>query len=70
MNYTKLDQLADECWVHVHEPLFSSRSAHWEFDRYRFAKLIIDQCAHIADRYFGPGPTARQAILEHFEIEP
>lgn len=68
MNYTKLDQLAQECWIHTKEPLFGAKSPHWEFDRNKFARLIIDQCAYIAGGYFGPGRSAKQAILEHFEV--
>lgn len=49
---SRIEQLADECWTHTSEPLFSSKSPHWEFDRYKFAKLIVQECIneiHVAD---------------------
>jgi len=49
---SRIEQLADECWTHTKQPLFSSKSPHWEFDRYKFAELIVRECIneiHVAD---------------------
>lgn len=69
MNYTKLDELAQECWIHTKEPLFGAKSPHWEFDRHKFAELIIGECAKIANE-----PTSRpfnsygEKIKKHFGV--
>lgn len=46
-----LDKFADECWTHTREPLFSSRSPHWEFDRNKFAQLIVRECIDKIETY-------------------
>ena len=72
---SRIEQLADECWTHTSEPLFSSKSPHWEFDRYKFAELIVRECvASIpSDGHRGDFGRAvefcQQQILEHFGVE-
>jgi len=41
----RIEQLAEQCWVHTNEPLFGAKSPHWEFDRQKFAELIVRECA-------------------------
>ena len=40
----RIEQLAEQCWVYTNEPLFSVKSPHWEFDRQKFAELIVKEC--------------------------
>ena len=40
----RIEQLAEQCWIHTNEPLFAAKSPHWEFDRQKFAELIIREC--------------------------
>ena len=44
----RIEQLAEQCWVHTNEPLFAAKSPHWEFDRQKFAELIVRECASLA----------------------
>lgn len=37
----RIEQLAEQCWTHTKEPLFGAKSPHWEFDRQKFAELIV-----------------------------
>jgi len=39
----RIEQLAEQCWVHTNEPLFAAKSPHWEFDRHKFAELIVKE---------------------------
>ena len=41
----RIEQLAEQCWIHTNEPLFGAKSPHWEFDRQKFAELIVRECA-------------------------
>ena len=66
----RIEQLAEQCWVHTNEPLFAAKSPHWEFDRHKFAELIVIECAQIADEptsqpfgYYG------EKIKQHFGVE-
>lgn len=63
----RIDQLAEECWVYTKEPLFSVKSPHWEFDRQKFAELILFECVKIAV-FKGDADTGR-AIRSHFGVE-
>jgi hypothetical protein len=40
----RIEQLAEQCWVHTNKPLFGAKSPHWEFDRQKFAELIVREC--------------------------
>ena len=40
----RIEQLAEQCWVHTNKPLFGAKSPHWEFDRHKFAQLMIQEC--------------------------
>ena len=40
----RIEHLAEQCWVHTNEPLFGAKSPHWEFNRHKFAKLIVQEC--------------------------
>lgn len=43
----RIEQLAEQCWVHTNEPLFTAKSPHWEFDRQKFAELIVRECVEV-----------------------
>ena len=43
----RIEQLAEQCWVHTNEPLFGAKSPHWEFDRQKFAELIVRECVEV-----------------------
>ena len=45
----RIEQLAEQCWVHTNEPLFGANSPHWEFDRQKFAELLIRECCDIIE---------------------
>ena len=45
----RIEQLAEQCWVHTNEPLFGAKSPHWEFDRHKFAELIVRECIAIVE---------------------
>lgn len=45
----RIEQLAEQCWVHTNEPLFAAKSPHWEFDRHKFAELIVRECIAIVE---------------------
>ena len=45
----RIEQLAEQCWVHTNEPLFGAKSPHWEFDRHKFAELIVRDCIVIVE---------------------
>lgn len=59
----RIEQLAEQCWTHTNEPLFAAKSPHWEFDRQKFAELIVRECASKV--------TCNEAlnILEHFGVK-
>jgi hypothetical protein len=44
----RIEQLAEQCWVHTNEPLYGAKSPHWEFDRQKFAELIVQECIDCA----------------------
>ena len=69
-----IEQLAEQCWVHTNEPLFAAKSPHWEFDRQKFAELIVRKCMAIAQEYDGaklggPGLIIAMRIEQHFGVE-
>jgi len=45
----RIKELAERCWTHTNEPLYSERSPHWEFDRNKFAELIVRECIKIVE---------------------
>lgn len=45
----RIEQLAEQCWVHTNKPLFGAKSPHWEFDRQKFAELIVRECINCCD---------------------
>ena len=69
----RIEQLAEQCWVHTNEPLFGAKSPHWEFDRQKFAELIVKECAErlLNDVKLTDIRTSRcvASINEHFGIE-
>lgn len=81
----RIEQLAEQCWVHTNEPLFAAKSPHWEFDRQKFAGLIVKYCATICNTVSGDSVSnaskdyqegremgaiiCRNQILKHFGIE-
>ena len=70
----RIEQLAEQCWVHTNEPLFSAKSPHWEFDRQKFAELIVRECANICfseaeGHSMAFGEHCGIVIKEHFGVE-
>jgi len=69
---SRTEQLADECWIHTKEPLFGAKSPHWEFDRHKFAELIVRECIEQVE-VFNVRMDARprhivEAIKSHFGV--
>ena len=70
----RIEQLAEQCWIHTNKPLFTAKSPHWEFDRQKFAELIVRECMAIAQEYDGaklggPGLIIAMRIEQHFGVE-
>jgi len=66
----RIEQLAEQCWTHTNEPLFGAKSPHWEFDRHKFAELIVKDCALIAGLMEYEGrKNIGAAILDKFGVE-
>jgi len=70
----RIEQLAEQCWVHTNEPLFGAKSPHWEFDRQKFAELIVKECVYVSEGYFGfkdhtPGTAIAKEMKQHFGVE-
>ena len=77
----RIEKLAEQCWTHTSEPLFSVRSPHWEFDRYKFAELIVRDCVRVCNKQtpnwkgeyataFGGGVEfCISGIKEHFGVD-
>lgn len=66
----RIEQLAEQCWVHTSEPLFGAKSPHWEFDRQKFAELIVKDCAIVAGLMEYEGrKNIGAAILDKFGVE-
>ena len=68
----RIEQLAEQCWVRTNEPLFAAKSPHWEFDRQKFAELIVRECAGVVEdavNHREPASTYVDKIREHFGVE-
>lgn len=68
----RIEQLAEQCWIHTNEPLFGAKSPHWEFDRHKFAELLIQDCARVMDELneaYGAPSTAGEFIKRYYEID-
>ena len=68
----RIEQLAEQCWVHTNEPLFAAKSPHWEFDRQKFAELIIRECIDWCNAHATIEGTAQkiiESIKKDFGIE-
>ena len=66
----RIEQLAERCWVHTKVPLFGAKSPHWEFDRQKFAELIVRECIRLCDQVDIVGADeCIDNIKEHFELE-
>ena len=69
----RIEQLAEQCWVHTNEPLFAAKSPHWEFDRQKFAELIVRECADVACKHMelneGTDYNLGGKIKKHFGVE-
>jgi hypothetical protein len=75
----RIEQLAEQCWVHTNKPLFGAKSPHWEFDRQKFAELIVRECIQVvddmadpeedSDRYVWAIHNASEKIKKHFGVE-
>ena len=67
----RIEQLAEQCWIHTNEPLFAAKSPHWEFDRRKFAELIVRECAGV--ELYWLSEQDREAVAEkikqHFGVE-
>ena len=75
----RIEQLAEQCWTYTNEPLFGAKSPHWEFDRQKFAELIVQetikQMAIQMDK-FGDDQSnnpawykSEEAVKKHFGVE-
>ena len=68
----RIEQLAEQCWVHTNEPLFSAKSPHWEFDRQKFAELIVRECIDTVSDCsieYCTRPQIVNELKEHFGVE-
>ena len=66
----RIEQLAEQCWIHTNEPLFAAKSPHWEFDRHKFAELIVRECIRLCDQVDLVGADeCIDNIKEHFEVK-
>ena len=69
----RIEQLAERCWVHTNEPLFGAKSPHWEFDRQKFAELIVRECAKSANEWYQNHDKIHSDpmsyVLAHFGVE-
>ena len=67
----RIEQLAEQCWVHTNEPLFAAKSPHWEFDRQKFAELIVRECVEVVKWTPSQFPNDEYVknITEHFGVE-
>ena len=66
----RIEQLAEECWTRTIE-LVSGESPRWEFDRNRFAELIVRACAEQVKnlRVNDYGISGAEIIREYFGVE-
>ena len=67
----RIEQLAEQCWIHTNEPLFGAKSPHWEFDRQKFAELIVRECVEVVKWTPSQFPNDEYVknIKEHFGVE-
>jgi hypothetical protein len=67
----RIEQLAEQCWTHINEPLFGAKSPHWEFDRQKFAELIVRECIEVVKWTPSQFPNDEYVknIKEHFGVE-
>ena len=67
----RIEQLAEQCWVHTNEPLFAAKSPHWEFDRQKFAELIVRECVEVVKWTPSQFPNDEYVknIKEHFGVQ-
>lgn len=66
----RIEQLAEQCWTHTNKPLFAAKSPHWEFNRQKFAELIVKECALVAGLMEYEGrKNIGAAILDKFGVE-
>ena len=68
----RIEQLAEQCWIHTNEPLFASKSPHWEFDRQKFAELIVRECIDTVSDCsieYCTRPQIVNELKEHFGVE-
>jgi hypothetical protein len=68
----RIEQLAEQCWVHTNEPLFAAKSPHWEFDRQKFAELIVRECIDTVSDCsieYCTRPQIVNELKEHFGVK-
>lgn len=68
----RIEQLAEQCWIHTNEPLFAAKSPHWEFDRQKFAELIVRECIDWCNAHATIDGTAQkivESIKKDFGVE-
>ena len=66
----RIEQLAEQCWIHTNEPLFAAKSPHWEFDRQKFAGLIVRECCDIfVELRTRPADLAVKDVKKYFGVE-
>lgn len=66
----RIEQLAEQCWVHTNEPLFAAKSPHWEFDRQKFAGLIVNEVFNrISEERFEVYEPVVQSVKQYFGVD-
>jgi len=66
----RIEQLAEQCWVHTNEPLFAAKSPHWEFDRHKFASLIVNEVFNrISEERFEVYEPVVQSVKQYFGVK-
>jgi hypothetical protein len=65
----RIEKFARECgaWNQVYGNRTFMIDEHFEIEK--FAQLIVQECANIADEYDGAGSTIVSRIKKHFGVE-
>jgi hypothetical protein len=64
----RIEELAEQAFDKANNGTISDIKIPKEFIE-KFAELIVQECANIADEYDGAGSTIVSRIKKHFEVE-